>query len=550
MDLQRKERLKETKKFKQILFEKYPKIRTTTLDKCRNILYVNKEDVQKYLEIKSFPKKYFEDEKTIKGDKYCVIADLKNFIHYSVNDDTMGEMFGPTGGHVMWRNPHYVIDFHKPMGWYESEKDKYSVQVSIMTDIIENAIDKHGYERGKSEFDMNQITETNFRVDYCFPLLKLLIEINEDQHKTSLREIKNDEEKDKLKDLEYQILQIDESRWSENREETIILIKYCAKRRQPINYLKYIMDQTNDITDLIKSLGQDIIENHINNINGSNPFIYPLLSTIKKFGIQENTALFDEILSNFRNSDDCSDDIDKSNYDSDCDSDCDFDSDDFDSSDNDSDNESNDGSDNEPIHSSDTSFVIKGERHNTLYKRNVHYVFNENNNQYYLTTPTMIMIAIKSNKKEGIEYVELTWKLIDYIKNFGPIICEEYNKLLDENTLSIDDLKRQHQAVADNVRNKYAGEINQLKRDIQLKDKAKAALLDEISTLKNMLPLEGKDAYDRYIDIKTGKKVNENERKEFERLKINHIHNERTAMHKEMYPLFSKSLEELKRTTN
>jgi hypothetical protein len=116
----------------------YTNVKIIKLD---GINRISKDDLTKYFDIKAFPEKYFET-RTFNKKQYCVIADVMKFVKESVCDKDMGELYGPSGGNVMWRNPHYVVDFHEPMGW----KFNYSDQVKIMTEIVKHIDEKNCQE--------------------------------------------------------------------------------------------------------------------------------------------------------------------------------------------------------------------------------------------------------------------------------------------------------------------------------------------------------------------------------------------------------------------
>lgn len=464
-DEARKKFLIEKEKFIKILNLKYPEIKIFDILGIKRILC---SDLKKYLNIESFPKKYFKSKKTYQKQTYQVIKDVMDFVKFSVCDKEMMEIYGPSGGHPMGRNPHYVIDFHEEMGW--TKEFDYPIQVKILVEIIKNTVDTHKFIRGSSEFRLNNNTSTKFRCDYYFSRPKLIIEIDEDRHSMVLREMINDQEKDKLKDLGFDVCHVYASEWNDNKYKSCVFeyIKFKIEKYQPMNYFEIIMKRINEIDEVVNFLGKEIVDSYVENSvkQNSSGFIFPLGKILEQINIDPGSKMYQEIMlcfpSNINNSifneddyeDDDNHDHDDSFFDSDDDSD--------DDSDSDSDNDSNSGDDSNKKNKN----LLLQEKY--VYIKNTDYI--EKDGEYYVNERIMMEIAIKTSTKLGRRYYNMLIDLFEYIKDVGPKICEEYNKLLIESELSNDKMKKIQLALSETVRNEFIGDLNKLKRMNEMKD--------------------------------------------------------------------------------
>jgi hypothetical protein len=377
--------------------------------------YVEASKIKLFLQIETFPSKYFPEVNTRigtgsdKGKEYRLLANIIKFVKYSVNDNDLGKFTGP--GIVLWRNPHYVIDFHKPLGWYDSEikKESYSEQVLIMVDIIENVLDKYG-SRGISEYKLSKCTHMNYRPDYYiyFHLKPLIIEINEKHHKQKAGESRNDENKDMLNSLFY-VLQIDADRWNNKdyRNQKLNYIKELVRENMPKIFMKSLMCKSNEIKEAINILGNLVVTSLINN----DDFPFELESVLDKLGVSKKSKKYNEIYNQFVTNIDEFD----NNYDDNLSDKLD---DNFEDYDNLSDDEHIEEHDKSKI---DDIFIVDKD-----------YIVDNEMNKIYINQFVLQIIATQIGNEHAITYQRKVFELQKFIQKYGNDACDELNKLYDK----------------------------------------------------------------------------------------------------------------------
>ena len=352
------------------------------------------------------------------GSAYCHVDDLITFIQDSIEDKSLGCLHNSTQGcykRILWRNAHFIIDYHKPLGVYDSSK--YSDQVNIMVDLIENVLSKYEL-RGECEYEMSRCTDTKFRVDYFINLpTPIIIEIDE-KHHGDYRERLNDDEKNKLNSLGFNIVRINAALWKNNTEYFRNKLDKTVKKYTGLLFVDNIRKKI-DTLGLKESFKDFGIDNYSTMIQ--NDFIFPLSKVLDKFGIEKDEDVYAQINKRFMLLDDGdADDLDMDDEDLDAD---DLDADDLDDEENDdeeNDDEENDDENNDDEENDDTNHTsnknIK-KAATTGWVPGVHYVYNQQEEEYYLKYPTIVALATIAGTWMGQNYIDKTWELICYVNN-------------------------------------------------------------------------------------------------------------------------------------
>jgi hypothetical protein len=473
---------KEELQFKNLLKLNCPTIKFTTLaKKC----YVESMALKNYIQIQTFPTRYFSKilgSGTDKGKIFYLLSDVMNFIHYSVNDNKLGCFTGP--GIILWRNPHYVIDFHKPMKWY-NEKTKlndYSEQVLILVDIIENICDKYEI-RGTSEYRLSECTTTNYRVDYYIDLIikPLIIEINEKHHKQKTSEAKMDVDKDKLS-VEFEIIQIDADRWSNKKykERCINFIELTIKESFPDKFIKSLLERSEIVKDIMESIGKDIVTSLI---TGSD-FPFPLKQEVlPNFGVEINSQhylntfeMFEQIEDNeIEDNDDLKDDFNDNIEEEE--------QDDF----NDDIEEEEQDDFNDDIQDDDIEYNnidnIKISN-NDVFKLGIDYKYDEITNEIYINQFALNVIATKIGLPQAMLYQRKVHELQQYIQKFGKIASEELTKLCNKLKLSSNERQNRWKIINEFSEIETATKLSAERRENRLIEKENNLLKRELDKYK------------------------------------------------------------------
>jgi hypothetical protein len=158
-------------------------------------------------------------------------------------------------------------------------------------------------------------------------------------------------------------------------------------------------------------------------------FIFPLSKVLDKFGIEKDEDVYSQITKRFMLLDDDEDmdadsdleldadglDDDEDNeYDNDEDNEDDNDEDD--NEDNEDDNNEDNDEDNDEDEYNNKSTQIK-KAATTGWVPGVHYIYNEQEEEYYLKYPTIVALATIAGTWMGQNYIDKTWELICYVNN-------------------------------------------------------------------------------------------------------------------------------------
>jgi hypothetical protein len=417
-------------KFRILLLKKHSFI----LVKRDKNYWIKESDVFKMLEIDWLPKKYFDGEKKMTGYIYYLLDDVMEFVKNSVNDVTLEnnaqckQSINKTQK-TLWRNCHYVIDYHKPMGWFT--KQIYPEQVKILVEIVENILDKIPI-RGINEFELSRCTEFNLKIDYFIELpIPLLIEINEKTKKSCLT--------DDIENLQFKIIKIDANSWSKNKKMYCALIEDHIKKFYAIKFLENIITKSDELKDIVDELGNDISLLCCTD----DQFKFPLSKCLKKFSAGKKSLKYADIMAQFVDvpnsimSDHIGDD-DLSDL---------------------SDSSSESSEDDKNVNFDDT-LVKKTKR--VIFIRDVDYLFKDD--EYYLNMATLIQVAVTSGERKAYIFIEKSLKLINFISTYGKTA---YEKLLKDMSLSLEDRKKmfkQHRLTVNQEKDK---ELIECKRKIK-----------------------------------------------------------------------------------
>ena len=367
------------------------------------------------------------------GSSYCYVDDLITFIQDSIEEKTLGCLHNDTNGctkRILWRNAHFVIDYHKPLGVYDSSK--YSDQVNIMVDLIENVLSKYNL-RGECEYEMSRCTDTRFRVDYFINLpTPIIIEIDE-KHHGEYRERLNDNEKNKLNNLGFNIVRIDAILWKNNKGYYRNVLNKTVKKYTGLLFVNNIKKKIDEL-GLKESFRDFGIDNYSTMIQDD--FVFPLSKVLEKFGIEKDEDIHSQIMKRFMLLDNGNDDVDYDDYeDSDLELDADgLDSDEENEEDEEDDEENNesdeeDNDDNEDNDDKDNDNNDDNDNGNnnsknktkvsavTSWAPGVHYAYNNDEDEYYLKYPTVVAVATIAGTWMGQNYIDKTWELICYIND-------------------------------------------------------------------------------------------------------------------------------------
>lgn len=376
--------MSELSSFERILKNTY----STPFEKRKNKNWVSEKNTLKILELNKIPKK------------------LRNI--YRINK----ENFYPTNDIINYMkqscNPHHITDFFIKMKWgYEKNP---------LVDIIK-IFDKYGL-RGMYNFDLNNCSHFNFKVAYFynFPIPLIIDVVNEqpDQLKEKLYEIKL---------FKTIVIYVDE--WEQMKDNILKEIESHIMKFNAFSFISKIIKDSNDLKDFVEEIGGDIVSSCCNN----EKFPFPLSQCLNKFGILKGNSKYNDVMKLFvessefqyasvtNSSDELEDDIDNLLIDDElCDSeDC----------------------TSELTSNYDFNDVIQNNT-NTLYVEGIDYMYDYDSNEYYLSYPSLVKVAIRVGVRKAEAFIDKSWKLIEYINNFGKT---SYNSLINGMSLSLEERK-------------------------------------------------------------------------------------------------------------
>lgn len=299
--------LSELERFKQI-FEKKNNI-TCIYEKSDGKYYVQRQLLLKALEIPTLLSKYFFPTTVFSdGNPTYALDDVMNFVKYSVEDvDLSSFRSSPI---IAWRNAHYVIDYHQPMGW----TFVYSFQVTVIVDLVKNTLDKfelrkQKHDIGISEFDMKKSYGLDFRIDYFinFGPFSIAIEVNEKNSHRKKSALSNDEKKELITNLGIMFISIHEDTWNDTKN--IIIKKINDHLESILGFTYNVMKKS----DAIKELENSMSESMLNSCLSNSEFPFELEECLKIFNVKKNSDKYKMVMSFF--SSDTNSDVDSDSVD-------------------------------------------------------------------------------------------------------------------------------------------------------------------------------------------------------------------------------------------
>jgi len=193
--------------------------------------------------------------------------------------------------------------------------------------------------------------------------------------------------------------------------------------------------QSNELRDIVEELGHDISLSCCLD----DEFKFPLSKCLKKFGIQDKSLKYSEIMSQFFDkTDNATCPIIHPYYNQVLSDYIDDDLSDMSDSSSDESHVSkkkNTKKGKSKVHNFDDTLVSKTKR--VLFIRGIDYLFKDD--EYHLNMATLIHVAVTSGERKASIFIEKSLKLMNYISTYGK---SAYEKLLKDMTLSLEDRKK------------------------------------------------------------------------------------------------------------
>lgn len=380
--------------FKMILLKKFQDMKfLERLDNIENF-WIQSCDVVKIIESKEIPQSlscgYVKN-----GVKYYSADNLLYFLRLSVN-------------------PHHTLDYQIPMGFSYTERP--------LLDVV-RLFDKYGI-RGKYNYNMEECSNClNFKVSYYYhcpiPLLVDVYSENQDAMRENLYKM--------FESQRCRCIEIDTRDWEKMKDTMLFHVESHLLKLNAISFMEKIIKESEEIKDVVDELGNDVIGAICSNVE----FPFQLSECLKKFRITETNPKYDEIMALFETfTSDASNEDEPQLETIDENDELDMFSDE--SVGNNSDMESCDS-----IMLEEECMITTQQNGNTMYIMGQDYVICDGN--YYLNHPTLIKIAIRSGIRRAEQYVDKTWKLVQYINRYGR---QAYNSLLKTMDLTTDERKQ------------------------------------------------------------------------------------------------------------
>lgn len=432
--------LSELEKFK-ILFENKNNI-VCKFDKTDKKYYVSRPKLLQALELPTLSGKYFYPTTVYDNNNPCYsLDDVMNFVKYSVEDSDLGDFRKCSV--IMWRNSHYVIDYHYPMGW----KFVYSFQVSVITEIIQKTLDKYELRKekrdiGNSEYDMKDSYGLDFRIDYFikFGPFSVAIEVNEKKTHAKKSAITADEKKEALKCLGILFVSINEETWNITKD---VHIKHINEHLECLLGFTYnIMKKSDGLKELENSMSNEMFNSCLSN----SEFPFELNECLKMFNVKKNSEKYKMIMSLFES--------DNGNSDSDS-------------------NNDSSGSDTDDISLSDEVSENNdvNENNSDPYIKDVDFAIIDG--KIYVEKFTMFQIGQLVGNNRSKEFMRLVRDLLNYVEKHSKTA---YTKLIKK--ITDFDVKLQYKTFA------YLHETNS-ERDAKIYKECVKILKEELDSIKN-----------------------------------------------------------------
>lgn len=458
---------KEIEKFR-ILFEKVNDI-TCKYEKSDDKYYVSRPNLLKALEISTLSSKYFSPTTVfVNNDPTYTLDDVMNFVKYSIEDYDLRDL--KKSPIVMWRNSHYVIDYHIPMGWNFT----YSFQVNVITEIVQQCIDKFELRKtkkciGVNEFDMKNSYGLNFRIDYFIKLgpFSVAIEVNEKTTHTKKSMLTTDMKKELLANLGIMSVKIDEETW--NITKDIQIRKINEHLESLLGFTYNVMKKSDELKNLENAMSDSMFESCL---NGSD-FPFDLNECLKMFNVKDNSEKHKFIMSLFESSN-VNNNSDSSDSDSENDShgsNSTYNSDNSSDSTIDSDNSSADDSDDISLSDDVSEKSDLTENNSDPYMKDVDFVVL--NGKIYIEKFTMFQLGQLVGNNRSKEFMRLVKDLLNFVEKHSK---EAYTKLV--NKITNFDVELQFKTFA---------EIHETKseRDVKIQKDCVKILKEELDMMKS-----------------------------------------------------------------
>lgn len=247
--------------------------------------YIDEDRIIKILEHNAVPFYYFKNIKKIDKVLYYNIEDLYNYIMNSPEDEKLSDFnCSPSKNKILWRNSHYLIDYHIPL---KSTK-VYSAKLAILSKIVQVTCDDFNI-RGINQHTIRFDDGKYFTCDYFInlPLKPLIINLIEHSEHIKMSHL------NRLENYGYSIINVFLSEWNEKKAEYINQIRKHLKMLVGLNFIKTVQRMVDklDLNELIYKLN--------GNIYLSGKFLFDLHKTLKVLDVDEGTDKHNEIIGMF-----------------------------------------------------------------------------------------------------------------------------------------------------------------------------------------------------------------------------------------------------------
>jgi hypothetical protein len=382
-------------KLRSILLKKFPDaVFVERMDSVGNF-WISSFDLVKIIETKEIPHTFISNYMR-NGVKYYSADNLLYFFRLS-------------------SNPHHTLDYLIPLGLEFVERP--------LLDVV-RLFDKYGI-RGKYNYNMNECSNClNFVVSYYYhcpiPLLVDVYSQDQDPMRENLY---------KMFELQRcRCIEIDTRDWANLKDTILFNIESHLVKLNALSFMEKVIKGAEEIQDVVDELGEDVV----GACCSGDEFPFSLLQCLKKFRITETNPKYKEIIALFE-TEETNIEMEQNQLetiDEECDNiDVDTISDIAVGGDSDHEEQSD-------VDESDCAITTQYNG-NTMYVAGRDYLFQDGD--YYLNHPTLIKIAIRSGVRKAEQYVDMSWRLIQYINTYGR---QAYSSLLKTMDMTVDERKQ------------------------------------------------------------------------------------------------------------
>lgn len=365
-------------KLKTILIKKFPNIQIIQRIDKSELFWIEIFDVLKIIEMKHIP-------------KTLNCGYIRNKVKYFSSDCLLKFL-------ISSKNPHHIIDYLVPL--------EIEFKENILLEVV-RIFDKYGI-RGTYNYNMSETSNClNFNVAYYYHCpIPLLIDVYSEDPEPMKEQLYSMFSLQKCKCVE-----IDTRHLNSMKNTWLATIESHLVKLNSIIFMSRVIKEADEIKDDVMELGEDTIDAMCAGDN----FPFSLKKTLKKFSINENNPKYTEIMSLFETNQCIENKYVELNLEP-LDENSEFDL------------NSDDSSDSEEC-DNDSCNVVTQLNENTLYIEGIDYMVY--NDDYYLSHPTLIKIAIRSGVRRAEQYVDKTWKLVKYITSYGKSAYQSLLKMID-----------------------------------------------------------------------------------------------------------------------